>query len=154
MSDFSQHLIFLHLSLTFSYIGGFTTKHQRKRSEKIMKRKTASSQSTSDFKRLKAKVGKRAPKAVNATETSFRTSSLHIQKQTVESNSFKKKKDIGNEEIYTVEDLQLISSRGKLLSTLLVQLNHPSPSMRTTTPLPPSSPLPLLLLLHIHLLTP
>jgi len=94
-----------------------------------MKRKSNQGKST-DFKRLKAKVGKRAPKALNATDTSFQTSALHVQKQTVDpSEAHRKKVGVAT----SIEDLQLISSRGKLLSSLLIQLNHPSPSMRSSS---------------------
>ena len=38
---------------------------------------------SSDFKRIKAKVGKRAPKKLNDTETNFQSTSLHVRKQVV-----------------------------------------------------------------------
>ena len=63
-----------------------------------MKRKTNQSKSSSDFKRIKAKVGKRAPKAINVTETSFQTSSLHIHKQSIDPNSSTNNKNVQENE--------------------------------------------------------
>ena len=89
-----------------------------------MKRKS----NQSDFKRLKAKVGKRAPKALNATDTSFRTSSLHIGKQKIDDNNR------SNIDQKSNHDLTLISSRGKTLAQLLSTIDHhSSPSIRTAS---------------------
>lgn len=67
--------------------------------------------SQSDFKRLKAKVGKTAPKAANYTDTSFQTAGLKLRDQHL----------IG--EIQQSSSL-LSSSRGNSLESLLFQLDH------------------------------
>ena len=86
----------------------------------------------SDFKRLKAKVGKRAPQKANVTETKFRTASVQVRSQTiVDSKPKLSEKDgetIGNKSM-----VEMVSSKGKHLSQLLVQLNHPSPQVRLSS---------------------
>ena len=79
--------------------------------------------SSSDFKRIKAKVGKKA-KRQHDTDVSFRSASLHIG-QSVEENDESDKKD----------NLQLLlSSRGKSLHHLLSTASkHPASSARVSS---------------------
>lgn len=73
-----------------------------------------------DFKRLKAKVGKKAPQRLNTTETKFKTASVQVKSQNVtnEPNSSK---------IST-----LVSSKGKHFSQLMATLNHPAANARSS----------------------
>ena len=90
-----------------------------------------------DFKRLKAKVGKRAPKKLNATDTSFRTASIRTTAAAQASALSKESKnDIGSN---VVKDMivscasELVSLKvgGKSLQELTSQLgSHPAPSAR------------------------
>ncbi len=68
-----------------------------------------------DFKKIKAKVGKRAPKQLNLTETSFRAASLSLREQAVQVEK---------------HDDALISSRGRSISELSTQLQHPARAVR------------------------
>lgn len=65
-----------------------------------------------DFKRIKAKVGKRAPKALNDTDVSFKAVSLNVQKQTVASERNK------------LVDGELLTARGRSIQDLTLQLQH------------------------------
>jgi hypothetical protein len=67
-----------------------------------------------DFKRIKAKVGKRAPKAMNETDTSFKSASINVKKQAV----------AAAQEIH--DNKTLITARGKTIQELTLQLQHPS----------------------------
>mmetsp|Transcript_5052 Transcript_5052/g.7444 ORF Transcript_5052/g.7444 Transcript_5052/m.7444 type:complete len:1053 (+) Transcript_5052:71-3229(+) len=110
-----------------------------------MKRTTPSSgrktHIPSDFKRLKAKVGKRAPQKANVTETKFRTASVQVRTQTI--NDSNKTNSNNNQEGEGGDDKknatanvehEMISSKGKLLFQLLGPLNtHPSPSVRISS---------------------
>ena len=69
----------------------------------------------SDFKRIKAKVGKRAPKPASYTDTSFRKASLHVTSQ-----DQPLKQQAGS----------VRSSRGRSLTTLSQQLGHTTTSIR------------------------
>jgi len=93
-----------------------------------MKRSTSSKGSSthapSDFKRLKAKVGKRAPRKVNHTETSFRTASIQVRTQSIAPSS------PFSSDTTDISTLQLISARGKALRDLAAQLNHAAPNAR------------------------
>ena len=80
----------------------------------------------SDFKRLKAKVGKRAPQKANVTETKFKTASVQVKSQTINATT-----DPDNDE--ALNRKEIITSKGKHLSQLLAQLNHPSPSVRISS---------------------
>jgi hypothetical protein len=71
-----------------------------------------------DFKRIKAKVGKRAPKAINETDTSFKSASINVKKQAV----------AAAQEIH--DNKTLITARGKTIQELTLQLQHPSPVAR------------------------
>mmetsp|Transcript_25642 Transcript_25642/g.37597 ORF Transcript_25642/g.37597 Transcript_25642/m.37597 type:complete len:1272 (+) Transcript_25642:157-3972(+) len=81
----------------------------------------------SDFKRIKAKVGKRAPKPANVTDTSFQSASVQVRAQTI---SHEKSKEEQQEE--KILDKHLTSSRGVPLDKLLHMLRHPSPIVRTS----------------------
>jgi hypothetical protein len=84
------------------------------------KRTNSSSKTTgqSDFKRLKAKVGKRALKPANVTDTSFRAASLHVAGQIL---------DRGDA---ASSSSGILSSRGKSLLELTSQLGHPAAAVR------------------------
>jgi pre-rRNA-processing protein IPI1 len=80
-----------------------------------------------DFKRIKAKVGKRAIKPANVTDTSFQAASIHVRTQAVEVTS-------STSAAAAAADgggaLLLTSSRGKTLQELASQLQHPAPNVR------------------------
>lgn len=77
---------------------------------------TKRSAPSSDFKRIKAKVGKRAPKPANYTDTSFQKASLHVTAQQ------EQQPQLG------LDDVR--SSRGRSLTTLAQQLGHATSSIR------------------------
>jgi hypothetical protein len=68
----------------------------------------------SDFKRRKAKVGKRALQPANLTDTSFKAVSLQVQGQSISSAS-------GSD---------VVSTRGRSISELTHQLHHPAGPVR------------------------
>ena len=76
------------------------------------------SNASSDFKRVKAKVGKRAPKPANVTDTSFRSASLSVRSQAVDLSS-------GDGKL-------LVSARGRSVHELAAQLHHPAAAVRTS----------------------
>ncbi|KAL7554721.1 hypothetical protein ACHAWF_018248 [Thalassiosira exigua] len=79
-----------------------------------------------DFaKRPKAKVGKRAPAKLNATDTSFKTASVAVRSQdrSLDKNKAKDKDATSTE---------LASSRGNALSTLQINLRHHAPAVRAS----------------------
>lgn len=76
----------------------------------------------SDFKKIKAKVGKRAPVKPNVTDTSFRAVSLHISSQAGVART-------PNE----TNNNTLVTARGMPLSQLLQQLQHPATSVRVSS---------------------
>ena len=78
----------------------------------------------SDFKRLKAKVGKRAPDKLNATDTKFQTATVKVQSQTISKHAST------NSNIVDPKSLLLACNKGKHLSQMLAQLNHPAPAAR------------------------
>ena len=83
-----------------------------------------------DRKRIKAKVGKRAPQKVNATDTSFQTAKIQVRPQTsIAASSNNNKKD-GSKEHEKNDNLELISSRGKPLNQLLTSLSHHAATVR------------------------
>jgi len=89
-----------------------------------------------DFKRLKAKVGKKAPKKLNVTDTTFRTVGLKVHSES-QANSLgkeKSKKDTIEANILSTNAVRNVVSTkvgGKPLSELTSQLsNHPSPAVR------------------------
>jgi pre-rRNA-processing protein IPI1 len=90
-----------------------------------MKRSSSASKKSqnSDFKRLKAKVGKRAPKKLNDTDTKFNTATVKVKAQNVSYDSTN----------VDTKGMQMISSRGKHLSQLILSLNHPSASVRSSS---------------------
>ena len=79
----------------------------------------------SDFKRLKAKVGKKAPQKANVTETKFQTASIQVRSQTINDKKAVAIKNGSGNVIH-----EMVSSQGKQLHQLLSQLNHPSPNVR------------------------
>lgn len=68
-----------------------------------------------DFKRVKARVGKKAEKASKTTETAFKAASLHLSDQSIDRLS------LGS---------SLVSTRGKTLTELMSQLSHPAAAVR------------------------
>ncbi len=78
----------------------------------------------SDFKRLKAKVGKRAPQKLNATDTKFSTATINVQSQSVAADTSAKH---GSGSIHS-----LTSTKGKHFSQLMAQLNHPAANARSS----------------------
>ena len=76
------------------------------------KRKSANA----DFKRIKAKVGKKAVKLANVTDTSFKSASVSVRSQVVDFTSQGK----------------LLSERGRSIQELVTQLNHPAAVVRTS----------------------
>ena len=89
-----------------------------------------------DFKRLKAKVGKRAPKKLNATDTSFKTGSIRAtsekQAKSLADNIVDDKQiNSNNQVLEAVSDIVSTKVGGKTLQELIQQLvDHPSPSAR------------------------
>ncbi|GKY94632.1 hypothetical protein MPSEU_000428700 [Mayamaea pseudoterrestris] len=71
-----------------------------------------------DFKRVKAKVGKRAPKPANLTDTAFKSASVSVRRQTVAASTTPQTHD------------ELLSSRGHSISELTLQLQHPAQAVR------------------------
>jgi hypothetical protein len=88
-----------------------------------MKRVLGNKKTEGDFKRLKAKVGKRAPKKLSDTETKFKTASVQVQSQSIINESVQRDASI--------EGLAL-SSSGKQFSQLVAQLNHHAAKARTS----------------------
>lgn len=74
----------------------------------------------SDFKRRKAKVGKRAPQQLNLTDTSFKAVSVQVQGQSIAES-----KDGGKHGASGI-----LSSRGKSIADLTHQLHHPAAAVR------------------------
>ena len=94
------------------------------------KRKASNQQhaaATSPFKRLKAKVGKKAPKPANSTDTNFRSASIHIknQERTLHVNTPHQQQEQQRQDA-----LVLTSGRGRLLAELMGQMHHPTASIR------------------------
>ena len=85
-----------------------------------MKRASGANSNQGDFKRLKAKVGKRAPKRLNETDTKFKSATVQVQSQS-----------ISNEKAVTQQGL-LVSSRGINFSQLMAQLNHHAANARSS----------------------
>ena len=77
-----------------------------------------------DFKRIKAKVGKRAPKKANVTDTTFKAASLTVRAQAVDvaSTAAALAAPDSQQELYT--------SRGRTINDLITQLKHPAASVR------------------------
>lgn len=73
----------------------------------------------SDFKRRKAKVGKRAPQQLNLTDTSFKTAAVQVQGQSIDTS----KGGFGD---------AVLSSRGKSIPELTHQLHHPAGAVRVS----------------------
>lgn len=90
----------------------------------------AAAATTRDFaKRPKAKVGKRAPKKLNSTDTSFKTASVSVRSQSV---SLDKNKASRQGDGPAASQIELASSRGNALSTLLASLRHHAPAVRAS----------------------
>lgn len=87
-----------------------------------MKRSSNAKKNQGDFKRLKAKVGKRAPKKLNETETKFKTATVQVQTQSISNEDIAKEAQNGS----------LISSRGKHITQLISQMNHHAAKARAS----------------------
>lgn len=72
-----------------------------------------------DFKRIKAKVGKKAVKPANVTDTSFKAASVSVKSQVVDVSS-------------SANSSKLVSERGRSIQNLVTQLNHPAATVRTS----------------------
>jgi len=87
-----------------------------------MMKRASSANKNQDFKRLKAKVGKRAPQRLNETDTKFKTAKVQVQSQS-----------ISNVAATTIsQNGVMVSSRGKHFSQLMSQLNHPAANARSS----------------------
>ena len=94
-------------------------------------KKPSTHQPAKDFaKRPKAKVGKRAPAKLNATDTSFKTSSVVVRSQATSLDKNAKKSDVKSSLLARME---LQSSRGNALSTLQASLRHHAPTVRCSS---------------------
>lgn len=80
-----------------------------------MKRAIGNKKTEGDFKRLKAKVGKRAPKKLSETETKFKTATVQVQTQSIVNEVVERDASHGG---------LALSSTGKQFSQLIAQLNH------------------------------
>mmetsp|Transcript_12283 Transcript_12283/g.23009 ORF Transcript_12283/g.23009 Transcript_12283/m.23009 type:complete len:1020 (+) Transcript_12283:131-3190(+) len=80
-----------------------------------MKRAIGTKKTEGDFKRLKAKVGKRAPKKLSETETKFKTATVQVQTQSIVNEAVERDASPGG---------LALSSTGKQFSQLVAQLNH------------------------------
>ena len=79
---------------------------------------------SSDFKTIKAKVGKRAPVKANVTDTSFKSAGLHISKQVGISNN-------NNNDSATTYSASSVTTRsGISIHQLLMQFKHPTIAVR------------------------
>lgn len=85
-----------------------------------------------DFaKRPKAKVGKRAPSKLNATDTSFKTASVAVRSQDLDKNSGIAKPSTNKDGKHTLAArMELASSRGNALTTLQTSLRHHASAVR------------------------
>ena len=100
------------------------------KSQKAAQAKSAASTAKGDFgKRLKAKVGKRAPQALNSTDTDFSTASIKVKPQDALN---KQQQQQQQEQQATIKQSQLlVSSRGNTLDQLSHQLlHHHAPAAR------------------------
>ena len=90
---------------------------------------------TRDFaKRPKAKVGKRAPSKINATDTSFKTASVAVrsQGQSLDKNKVTTTATDAGSSTSLAALTELASSRGNALSTLQLSLRHHAPAVRAS----------------------
>ena len=84
-----------------------------------------------DFaKRPRAKVGKRAPAKVNATDTSFKTATVAVRSQCQSLD--KSKQQQGKDAIQSSARMELFSSRGNTLATLQMSLRHHAAAVRAS----------------------
>lgn len=90
-----------------------------------------SKQPTRDFvKRPRAKVGKRAPAKINATDTSFQTATVAIRSQGQSLDKNRKQQDATLSA--AAKRMELFSSRGNTLSTLQMSLRHHAAAVRAS----------------------
>eukprot|EP00804_Cyclotella_cryptica_P001343 CCRYP_014109-RA/>CCRYP_014109-RA protein AED:0.27 eAED:0.27 QI:0/-1/0/1/-1/1/1/0/1182 len=87
-------------------------------------------QPAKDFaKRPRAKVGKRAPAKLNATDTSFKTSSVAVRSQAISLDKNAAKTQ-GGVRSSLASRMEMQSSRGNALSTLQTSLRHHAAAVR------------------------
>eukprot|EP00560_Eucampia_antarctica_P001106 CAMPEP_0197841838 /NCGR_PEP_ID=MMETSP1437-20131217/46403_1 /TAXON_ID=49252 ORGANISM="Eucampia antarctica, Strain CCMP1452" /NCGR_SAMPLE_ID=MMETSP1437 /ASSEMBLY_ACC=CAM_ASM_001096 /LENGTH=368 /DNA_ID=CAMNT_0043451645 /DNA_START=187 /DNA_END=1294 /DNA_ORIENTATION=+ len=79
-------------------------------------------------KRIKGKVGKRAPQRLNATDTAFRTATVEVRPQSTIVSQTNKHNNNNNDDNH--DSLELISSRGKTLDQLIPSLGHHASNVR------------------------
>jgi len=96
---------------------------------------------SSDFKKIKAKVGKRAPKKLNATDTSFQSSKVQLRSQQLQptktsSSSLvldnRKENEVKNlvADPHGDHEATFISQLTQSLSVAWIRLNHPASPVR------------------------
>jgi pre-rRNA-processing protein IPI1 len=91
-----------------------------------------------DFKkRPKAKVGKRAPVKINATDTTFKTANVAVRSQnhSLEKNKYASTQSSQEKDAAfasAAARMELVSSRGNALSTLQASLRHHAPTVRAS----------------------
>ena len=86
---------------------------------------------SSDFKTIKAKVGKRAPVKANVTDTSFKSAGLHISKQIGISNTTGNNNTAVTAATASSNDTDGTTTRSGLsLHQLLTQFKHPTIAVR------------------------
>ena len=85
-----------------------------------------------DFKRLKAKVGKRAPNAINATDATFKSSQLRMTTQHSSTGLQSPQITTTTDASSVFSSVLLPSKSGKSLPTLLQTLRNPSSSIKSS----------------------
>ncbi|KAL7457146.1 hypothetical protein ACHAWC_008648 [Mediolabrus comicus] len=97
------------------------------------KKSSSTSQPVRDFaKRPRAKVGKRAPAKVNATDTSFKTATVAVRSQGQSLDKSKQQQGKDATLSSAAKRMELFSSRGNTLSTLQMSLRHHAAAVRAS----------------------
>ena len=95
-------------------------------STSINKRKSSAKAANPDFKRIKAKVGKRAPRPANQTDTAVQFESLRLGPQSSSLGGADKTQQPPNNDSSQL----LLSSRGSSVADLVSKLHHPAVAVR------------------------
>jgi hypothetical protein len=96
-------------------------------------KKSNTSKPARDFaKRPRAKVGKRAPAKVNATDTSFKTATVAVRSQGQSLDKSKQQQGKDATLSSAAKRMELFSSRGNTLSTLQMSLRHHAAAVRAS----------------------
>ena len=97
------------------------------------KSSSSTSKPVRDFaKRPRAKVGKRAPAKVNATDTSFKTATVAVRSQGQSLDKSKQQQGKDATLSSAAKRMDLFSSRGNTLSTLQMSLRHHAAAVRAS----------------------